>query len=307
MRRLFIATALIIIVVSTLTAYTYVNPIGPTLIPVARMIADSNNNGVVAGFQLSYWKTVDEAISNVVSGKADIILLPVVIGAQLYAKGVPIKLAAVSMWNGFYFVSKEEINTIEDLSGKVVYTLHSPGQTADVILKTAVDIAGLSRNSISILYAAGPEAIQLFAAGKADALLVPEPFASLACFKVQGAEKYLPIQEMWKSISTEYPNVPTSGIFVKAGIPRDVVDSFLLLYEQSLLLSLANPEETAKIVSEKMGGFPVPVLLKAMPGILFKFERSDTARGSVKNYLNTLKKIEPELLDQGIDFENLFW
>ncbi|RKX49647.1 MAG: ABC transporter substrate-binding protein, partial [Thermotogae bacterium] len=53
MRRLFIATALIIIIVSTLTAYTYVNPIGPTLIPVARMIADSNNNGVVAGFQLS--------------------------------------------------------------------------------------------------------------------------------------------------------------------------------------------------------------------------------------------------------------
>ncbi|OAA31334.1 nitrate ABC transporter substrate-binding protein [Kosmotoga arenicorallina S304] len=307
MKRFLLTIALILIAVSALATYTYMNPIGPTLIPVARMITDSDDNGVIGGFQIAYWKTVDEAISSVVSGKADIILLPVVIGAQLYAKGVPIKLAAVSMWDGFYFVSKEKISSIEDLSGKAVYTLHAPGQTADVILKAAIDSAGLDRNSISILYAAGPEAIQLFAAGRADVLLVPEPFASLAGFKVPGAEKYLPIQEIWRMVSTGSANVPTSGIFVKEGLPVDVVDSFLLLYEQSLLLSLAHPEETAKVVSEKMGGFPVAVLLDAIPGIRFEFGRSDRVKGSVKDYLDTLKNIESELLDREIDFEKLFW
>ncbi|HDP77529.1 MAG TPA: ABC transporter substrate-binding protein [Mesotoga infera] len=285
----------------------YINPVGPTLIPIAELLSSDISNEV-PGLEINLWRSVDEAISMLVTGRAQISLLPVTVGIKLAASGVDIKLAAVSMWNGFYFISTEKsIDDIEDLVGTVIYTLQAPGQTADTILRGALESRGYEvGKDASIVYVGGAEAVQLLASGKAKLILVPEPFASLAEARVQSVIRSMPIEDLWESFNDRRINIPTSGIFVSGSLDRSVVESFLLLYQQSMSLSLANREKTAEIVSEKMGGFPVPVLKKAMDTAGFLFSDSEKAREETTIYIEKLRELDQELTGD-IDLDALFF
>lgn len=285
----------------------YINPVGPTLIPIAELLSSDISNEV-PGLEINLWRSVDEAISMLVTGRAQISLLPVTVGVKLAASGVDIKLAAVSMWNGFYFLSTEKsIDDIKDLVGTVIYTLQAPGQTADTILRGALESRGYEvGRDVSIVYVGGAEAVQLLASGKAKLILVPEPFASLAEARVQSVIRSMPIEDLWESFNDRRINIPTSGIFVSGSLDRSVVESFLLLYQQSMSLSLANREKTAEIVSEKMGGFPIPVLKKAMDTAGFLFADSEKAREETTIYIEKLRELDQELTGD-IDLDALFF
>jgi len=285
----------------------YMNPVGPTLIPIAELLSSDISNEV-PGLEINLWRSVDEAISMLVTGRAQISLLPVTVGVKLAASGVDIKLAAVSMWNGFYFISTaKSIDDIKDLVGTVIYTLQAPGQTADTILRGALESRGYEvGRDVSIVYVGGAEAVQLLASGKAKLILVPEPFASLAEARVQSVIRSMPIEDLWESFNDRRINIPTSGIFVSGSLDRSVVESFLLLYQQSMSLSLANREKTAEIVSEKMGGFPIPVLQKAMDTAGFLFADSEKAREETTIYIEKLRELDQELTGD-IDLDALFF
>ncbi|HAY98172.1 MAG TPA: ABC transporter substrate-binding protein, partial [Mesotoga sp.] len=189
----------------------------------------------------------------------------------------------------------------------VIYTLQAPGQTADTILRGALESRGYEvGRDVSIVYVGGAESVQLLASGKAKLILVPEPFASLAEARVQSVIRSMPIEDLWESFNDRRINIPTSGIFVSGSLDRSVVESFLLLYQQSMSLSLANREKTAEIVSEKMGGFPIPVLQKAMDTAGFLFADSEKAREETTIYIEKLRELDQELTGD-IDLDALFF
>ena len=306
MKKLII-TVLVVSLALVSFGINYINPVGPTLIPIAELLSSDISNEV-PGLEINLWRSVDEAISMLVTGRAQISLLPVTVGVKLAASGVDIKLAAVSMWNGFYFISTEKpIDDIKDLVGTVIYTLQAPGQTADTILRGALESRGYEvGRDVSIVYVGGAESVQLLASGKAKLILVPEPFASLAEARVQSVIRSMPIEDLWESFNDRRINIPTSGIFVSGSLDRSVVESFLLLYQQSMSLSLANREKTAEIVSEKMGGFPIPVLKKAMDTAGFLFADSEKAREETTIYIEKLRELDQELTGD-IDLDALFF
>ncbi|MFO7881032.1 MAG: MqnA/MqnD/SBP family protein [Kosmotogaceae bacterium] len=301
-KTLTLLLVLVMLFSLSFAAHIFINPVGPTLLPIAELFTEKGVNA--GGFEIEFWRSMDQAIADIVSREVDAALLPVTVGAQLSAKGVPLKLAAVSMWDGFYFVSKEKINDVEDLEGKTVYTLQAPGQTADVILKGLLEKKNIS--NVNIIYVAGPESVQLFAAGKAEILLLPEPFASLAVTKVPEATKFLPIEEMWSELTGKDFSVPTSGIFVRENLESTVADSFLLLYSQSLEMSLQNLDKSAAFVSEKMGGFPVPVLTKAFLSTKYEFKADNEMREAVMEYFNGVNEIDESLIGN-INFDEFFY
>ncbi len=281
--------------------YSFMNPLGPTLVPVYYL---SEYNDEV---EVSYWKSLDQVVAEI-SGDIDAILLPVSTGEKLNESGYGIKLAAVSMWNGFYFVSKDEsINDLIDFKGKDVYTLSGAGQTGDVILKGAMKILGLEPGKdFNIQYLSGPESVQMLSAGKADVILVPEPFASLSLAKVEGARKFLSLKEIWNMYWKNDFNIPTSGIFVSERLNQDQVEEILSFYKESMEKSLSDLNNTANFVSEKMNGFPVPVLLNAIEGIDFVYKEVPEIKEEVIFFFNELQEVYPELVGN-LDYEDLFY
>jgi len=291
----------LIFVVALFGNYSFMNPLGPTLVPVY-YLSEYNDD-----VDVSYWKSLDQVIAEV-TDDLDAILLPVSTGEKLNESGYRIKLAAVSMWNGFYFVSKNEsINELTDFQGKDVYTLSGAGQTGDVILKGAMKILGLEPGKdFNIQYVSGPESVQMLAAGKADVILVPEPFASLSLSKVEGARKILSLKEVWNKYWENDFNIPTSGIFVSEDLSQDEVKEVLSFYKESMEKSLDNVNNTANFVSEKMNGFPIPVLIKAIEGIDFIYQEVPDINEEVIFFFDELQEVYPELVGN-INYENLFY
>jgi len=301
-KKIILSISVVLLTISIFGVYSFMNPLGPTLVPVYYL---SEFNDQV---EVSYWNSLDQVIAEIGKGDLDAILLPVSTGEKLNESGYNIKLAAVSMWNGFYFVTKDNsITDLSDFKGKDIYTLSGAGQTGDVILKGAMKIIGLeSGKDFNIQYVSGPESVQLLAADKADIILVPEPFASLALKKIQGAEKVISLKEVWNSYWDNDYNIPTSGIFVSDNLSDEQISEILSYYKDSLEESLNDLENTVSFVSEKMNNFPVPVLLEAVQGTDFLYKEVPEINEEVIFFFDQLKIVYPESVGN-LNYENLFY
>ena len=85
-----------------------------------------------------------------------------------------------------------------------------------------------------------------------------------------------------------------------------MVDTFLLLYTQSLDLSLKNIDDTAVLVSGKMGGFPVSVLKEAIENTDYIYFDAIDVRDQVENYVDTIKLIDEKLVGN-VNYETFFY
>jgi len=288
----------------------FINPMGPTLLPAAGMF--SGEIALNEKLELKIWKTPDEAVAMISSGQANMALLPVSLGATLYNKGIPIKLVAMSTWKAFYLVgTKYDVSSIKDLRGKEIYTSFGPGQTGDVIMRYFFKKYDLKiGKDVVIKYANNPEIVALMASGKIEYALLPEPFVSLALFKVKNSKILVDIQEEWaKTLGLKKERIPISGIFARDDFLKNypqVFEKFMEAYEKSLNWLFENEDKATEYVSKVMGNFPVKVLKDAMKNSLFEFISSKNCKEEVKLYFNELTKVEPKLLG-GIPDESFFF
>ncbi|WP_129409731.1 ABC transporter substrate-binding protein [Marinitoga lauensis] len=200
---------LLLILSVAIFAGTFYNPLGPTLLPAAGLYINK-----VPTLQTYYWRNLDQAQTLVLKEQADFIVLPVALGVELINKGAKYKLAGVSLWKTFYLISSQKITSVEDLAGKRIVTLHGPGQTADVILKS---IKKMKNIDFKIVYVtSGPEIIQLLASGKETIAVLPEPFVSLAEIKTKGKIRVqMDFQKLYANLfNLKDERIPVAGVFV---------------------------------------------------------------------------------------------
>ena len=83
-----------------------INPMGPTVIPVAGI--HSGTIGEDINLDIQYWNTIDEAIGLLSSGAAQFAVLPITNGANIYASGIDIVLLGVHEWKVFYLLASDK-------------------------------------------------------------------------------------------------------------------------------------------------------------------------------------------------------
>lgn len=119
------------------------------------------------------------------------------IQAHLASNG-SVRIIAGAASGGAMFITREGIDTIEDLRGK---RFGSPqyGNTQDVALRSYLLEHGLrlkdEMGDISIIHAKGTELLILFRRGEIDGLWVPEPWASRALR--EGGKIFLDERSIW--------------------------------------------------------------------------------------------------------------
>ncbi len=261
------------------------NPLGPTLLPAAQMFIERPDN-----INLNYWRTLDEAQVLMIREQTDAIVLPVAFGINMIEKGVKYQLAGVSLWKTFFLVSSIELETLEDLSGKRILTLHGPGQTADLVLKMLKNEKDLN---FEIIYlSAAAEIVQLLASNKENIAVLPEPFVSLAGVRTQGKVRtYFDMQEVYADLTGLSPSMPISGLFLRSTLNENDKKYFIKLYENSANFYFNNYFDSAvNFVFNAMGGnMPEAVLKMAANNseIYFKHDKE-----IIVEYLNILKEYD---------------
>ncbi|MDK2785435.1 MAG: NitT/TauT family transport system substrate-binding protein [Thermotoga sp.] len=288
-----ITLVLVLLSASFLFGLTVLNPFGPALIPVVPIMSGKVSDDV----NIEIWKNPEEAVAKIVSGKVDFAVLPVTVGANLYAKGVRIQLVGVHEWKVFYLVAASDagFDGWESLRGKEVYTPHGRGQTVDVLMRYFLSKSGLKPDEdVKILYAPPQEIVALFKAGKVKYAALPEPFVSMC---LDRGRVVLDFQEEWGKEAGVPERIPIAGLFVREGVDEETVRKVEEVLSASIEWMKKNLEETVQLSSEKLG-IPYEILRASLERIGFQYVPSKECKDEVSLFLQKLNELYPEGLQK---------
>ena len=160
------------------------------------------------------------------NGTYDMAILPLNFASQLYNAGkLGVKLVSVNIFSVLHVLTKGEYNNLNDMKGKVVYTVGAGG-TPEVALKNILTANGIkfadgndATDSETVYINAVSEAqLVMFALkkGEADFAILGEPVVSQAMAKT-GAKIAFSVEDEWKKA---HPGVGfvQAGLIVKSAV-----------------------------------------------------------------------------------------
>lgn len=286
---------LFLLVVCVSMAVNVLIPVGPTVVAFVGLLEKRVNSDVE--LKIDFWRTLDQVSSQIASKNVDLIVLPVSIGASLYAKGIDVRLAAVTLWSGFYIVTRDfDLTDLKMLSGQEVYTPQGKGQTGDVLIRYCLEQAGLKPDTdVKIRYAAPAEIVSLMSAGKVKIAVLPEPYATLAVKRAQ-ARIAQDLQILWSKYTNLPTRVPITGVFVVKNLDETTLRAALKAIENSLRYSMENKHEAARLSVSYLAGMPAEIIEESLTRTLYQYTPANEAMDEVISYLTVTQKVEPDAI-----------
>jgi NitT/TauT family transport system substrate-binding protein len=269
---------------------------GPTSIGMVRFMADQP---VIDGTQTRFEvvTTPDLMIARILSGAVGVAFLPTNLAAVLYAKGVPVRLAATTGDGVIYIVtSRSDIHDVRDLIGHKLYNA-SKGAAPEFILDYVLKGEGVDPvKDVTVDYTFTHEELaQQIAAGRIDTAVLPEPFVTLALSQNPALRVAVDLQAEWAKISGTGSTYPISALVVRTALAQGhpaLVDGILQAEQASTAWVVAHPAEAGALAAQYIG-IPAPVVTNAMPRLNLRFVPAATARPAVDNFLEVLAGFDP--------------
>ena len=175
-------------------------------------------------------KDAPAVIAGLTNRTYDMAILPLNVASKLYNAGkLGVKLVSVNIFSVLHVLTKGEYNNLNDMKGKVVYTVGAGG-TPEVALKNILTANGIkfadgdeAADSETVYINAVSEAQLVMVAlkkGEADFAILGEPVVSQAMAKT-GAKIAFSVEDEWKKA---HPGVG----FVQAGliVKSSVLDNY---------------------------------------------------------------------------------
>lgn len=171
-------------------------------------------------------KDAPAVIAGLTNGTYDMAILPLNVASKLYNAGkLGVKLVSVNIFSVLHVLTKGECNNLNDMKGKVVYTVGAGG-TPEVALKNILTANGIKfadgdkgADSETVYINAVSEAQLVMVAlnkGEADFAILGEPVVSQAMAKT-GAKIAFSVEDEWKKA---HPGVGfvQAGLIVKSAV-----------------------------------------------------------------------------------------
>lgn len=171
-------------------------------------------------------KDAPAVIAGLTNGTYDMAILPLNVASKLYNAGkLGVKLVSVNIFSVLHVLTKGEYNNLNDMKGKVVYTVGAGG-TPEVALKNILTANGIkfadgdkAADSETVYINAVSEAQLVMVAlkkGETDFAILGEPVVSQAMAKT-GAKIAFSVEDEWKKA---HPGVGfvQAGLIVKSAV-----------------------------------------------------------------------------------------
>jgi NitT/TauT family transport system substrate-binding protein len=275
-------------------------PAGPS-ITILHAIATGRLDGVVRKPSLRIWRQVDEVRAGLTSRSFDVGIVPVPVAANLYNRGLGVRLVNV-MTNGILYImaSDPSLTSLEALRGRRLATLF-PNELPSLILERLFLHAGINGAADLVLVpSATPlEAMQLLVLGRADAALIPEPAASAAIVKGSIAGKtihrVIDLQVEWGKMTGGNQVVPQAGLIVTDTFRTANADAISSIQDglaQAAQDVNAHPARAANNAAGPLQ-MPWPVIEKSIPYCNLVTTPAHDARAAVEAILKAMADVNP--------------
>lgn len=283
---------------------------GPTTMGMVKLMSDSENGLTANKYNVSIFGTADEIVAGVVSGSTDIANVPANLAAVLYNKTEgAIDVAAVNTLGVLYVVtSGEEINSVADLKGKVVYST-GKGTTPEYVFNYILRQNGLEpQTDVTIEYKSeASECAAVMAESENAIAVLPQPYVTAAQLRNENIKIALSLTDEWEKVC-DTPLITGVTVAQKSVIEENTAafDDFLGEYQASVDFVNENTDEAAELI----GGYDIvkaPVAKKALPYCNITLLRGEDMRSAVSGYWNVLFEADPKAVGGTLPDDGAFY
>jgi NitT/TauT family transport system substrate-binding protein len=258
-------------------------------------------------------KSPDKIPAMIINEEIDMGIIPTNLASILYNKEVPYKLVSANVFGVMYVITdgSVEINSLEDLKGKEIYTM-GRNLTPDITFRYILENSGINPDEdMTLNYLSGAtELAPAFLSGKASIVVMPEPMVSLVMSKNENTEIVFNIQEEWSKITGTEGGYPQASLFVKNDIienHKDLLEEFLSAYEESCNWVNANSEEAGTYYEKLVEGIPGKIISKSVPGNNIRFSYAEDISTDLNKYLETLFQYDPKTVGGKLPDEGFYY
>ncbi len=284
---------------------------GPTGFGLARILDEGAGEHRQISIDSRVLPSPNEAVSRMASGELDVALLPVNLASVIRNRDLGYQAAAVTGEGMIHLLSRDSsITQWSDLSGKHLHVA-AKGATPDYLTQfilTEKELLDEVELDYSITSAA--QLAQMIIAGRAEHVVVPEPFATMA--DMRGGDEILralDYQEAWKEILDTGTVYPMTLMVIREGLIQEhphAADELMEAVEQSIYWTIEHPEEASEIIEEH-GILSADMARPAIPHSGLTFQEMEGYQASVEDFLQVLYQFEPSSIGGAMPDEGFYW
>ena len=226
--------------------------------PLLRMIETGALNDVAKNVKFVMWKSPDELRALTLRGNADFIAIPTNVAANLYNKGVDIKLLNVSIWGILAMITRDKNKkTLADFKGCEI-AMPFRADMPDIVFEEIVKKEGLDpKKDFKFRYVNSPiDAMQMLIMRRVDHALLAEPAISMALRKTNSFPLKLiapdlyrsaDLQKEWGKVFKTEGKIPEAGMAVIGKKDPYLVKRFDEEYAKALKWYKTHPKEAGEL------------------------------------------------------------
>ncbi len=233
--------------------------------PLIHIIETGALNDVAKKVEFKLWKSPDELRAYTLRGGADFMAVPTNVAANLYNKGVDLKLLNVSVWGILDMLTRDKTKkTLKDFVGCEI-AMPFRADMPDIVFEEIVKKQGLDpKKDFKLRYLSSPiDAMQMLIMRRVDHALLAEPATSIALrktgsfpLKIIAPDLYRgpDLQKEWGEAFNVEGKIPEAGMAVIGDMIKNehIVKRFNEEYAKSLTWYKANPKEAGEMIEKSI-------------------------------------------------------
>ncbi|WP_112310173.1 ABC transporter substrate-binding protein [Pseudogemmobacter bohemicus] len=270
----------------------YGPPAGPS-ITLAHAVAAGFLKDLAEEVTLTTWTNPDELRAGLTSGAMELSVVPVQAAANLYNRGLGLRLVNVMTDGLMTIMAPEGVSGVAALKGKRL-AVPFVNDTPDFILRAVLAHHSVADQIEQVAVGSPIEAAQLLLTGRIDAALLSEPASSGV--EIMGAKvgkvfaRAVDLQVEWGAISGHGAVIPQAGLAVTPGFLERAPELIAPL-QAALSLAAASvnaaPEEAAQQAARALN-LPAPILAASIPRSNLVARPATAARAQIEAMLSLM-------------------
>lgn len=263
---------------------------GPTSMGIATLLQDSKEGTTHLHYESTVCTAADEVTAALISGKADVALLPANAAAALYNKAGGFSVIAINTLGVLYVVENgESIQSVKDLAGKTV-CLTGKGTTPEYALRYILAANGIEDQVTLEFKSEAQEVVAAMSEDVATIGLLPQPFVTAAMMQNDKLRIALDLNNEWSAVS-EGSALVTGVTVVRNEVlaqNREMVNIFLEEASHGVKQVNEDPAAAAELIVNMGIVAKAPIAEKAIPYCNLVCITGEEMKTMLSGYLETL-------------------
>lgn len=229
---------------------------GPSGFGVSQLFAKEGEINPKLSVDISVYPSPNEVIARLANKELDVAFLPTNVAANLYAKGVKVKIAAITGEGMLMLLTNDHsITQVTDLEQREIY-IPGAGSTPDQLTKIIISALGFDwEEDIELDYsiAAPAQLSQMLIANRVELAVLPEPFVTMTLLSNSNIIPLIDYQDLWNAL-TGVENYPMTVVVVSDDFAQKHPQKLVELMDsikESIAWTVANSEQASYYIEQE--------------------------------------------------------